>query len=221
MAFKLFKKQKDSNNDLPDVPGLDLPEPPNLDNNDNTFNIPRVPNQEKLNVPEPPKFSDSNNDLPEVPELAEKEDNIPNFDVPKPEPKKSIAPRFKQKDEDLPDFPDSGMIKDQDVPEPPAFLSKMDDVKKDMHEGYMEQGTSIIKLNRPIFIEVNDYKKVLRTIKSIERDSKKSKKIAEELEEIKNKREKHLQGWDKKLENIQRSLIFADKILFEEGGVNV
>ena len=206
MAFKLFKKDNNSMGDVPELPNLDIPEPPQLDNS-----VPMdLPN---MDIPEPPSL-----------EPTTKEDMaMPNFDVPMDAPKikPRPVPRREINDNDLPDFPNAEIVKDREVPEPPAFLSKMDDVKNDMVEGYIEHGTNIVNIHRPIFVEISDYKKVLRTIKSIEKDSKKSKDMAIELKEVKSKREKHLEGWDKKLENIQRSLIFTDKILFEEGGINV
>jgi hypothetical protein len=240
MAFKLFKKDKDSNNEVPDVPDMDIPEPPSLDEGDNK--------QEQKEVPEPPSLDDipkkklqtktenNSNELPEPPKLDKHGpsktevpeppslDDIPKKkamqDVPKHPQQKDELPAFPEEDSDVKSFR-GGVAKDKEVPEPPAFLSKMDDVKRDMEEGYMQQGTNIVKIDRPIFVEVSDYKKTLKTIKNIEKDAKKSKEIASELNEIKAKREKELEGWDKKLEKIQRKLIFADKILFEEGGVNV
>ncbi|MCK5107298.1 MAG: hypothetical protein KAQ83_01085 [Nanoarchaeota archaeon] len=206
MAFKLFNKDKYSSSDIPEVPDLGIPEPPQ------SGDLPELPD---MDIPAPPKMdsisSKSDDDLA-----------MPDFDVPKIKEEKPMSiPVPRRDDNDLPDFPNAEIVRDREVPEPPAFFSKMDDVKRDMDGGYMEHGTNIVKLNRPIFVEVKDYKKILRTIKTIERDAKKSKGIAMELEEVKTKREKHLEGWDKKLENIQRSLIFADKILFEDGGVNV
>ena len=116
MAFKLFNKDKNSNNNIPEVPDLDIPEPPKLDDN-----ISELPD---MDIPEPPTL-----------EPIKKEDiEIPDFDVPMPEHKiePRPVPKPEIKDSDLPDFPDAGMVKDKEVPEPPAFLSKMDDVKNDM-----------------------------------------------------------------------------------------
>ena len=91
----------------------------------------------------------------------------------------------------------------------------MGEIREDV-EG--EEGIRHRLLKKPIFVEVNDYKKIIEEIDSIKKDSKKSKDITESLEDLKTKTESKLKVWNKELEKIQRNLVFMDKVLFEESG---
>ena len=88
-------------------------------------------------------------------------------------------------------------------------------------EGVAEEERVILKgLRKPIFVEVNDYRKVIEEIKLIKKDSKKSKELVRALGDFKVKNSIKIKNWETGLEKIQRDLIFMDKILFEESGGN-
>ena len=213
MGFNLFKKKENNKDSFDELmkgpPKLDLPEKPS-----------------SVSVPEPPKLElpplEKLDNIPmpkEKPVFQPKEDfpKIPKLDIPPMErPAKLDMPKLEPKN-DLPEFPEYN-VNEGIAPIPPAYFSEMDNVREDMA---IDHGGDISLLKKPIFVEVNDYKKLRRTIKSMETDAKKSKEIAAELSKLKVKKENKLNGWDKQLETIQRNLIFTDKMLFEEGGPNV
>tara|TARA_Y100000310_G_C20558294_1_gene751693 strand:+ start:315 stop:1082 length:768 start_codon:yes stop_codon:yes gene_type:complete len=132
--------------------------------------------------------------------------------------KKEIKPKDVHKEE-LPEFKDvkfkekqiGGEIK---IPRPPHYLSHIAEAR----EGVSEELTRSNILRKPIFVEVNDYRKVIDEIRSIKKDSKKSKEIVRSLEDFKVKNSSKLKKWEKGLEKIQRDLVFMDKVLFEETG---
>ena len=209
MAFNLFKKKDDNldENFLRGPPSLEMPAAPT---GPNIPEPPKVKEDVGIDVPLPPISKEV-----EVPKKIEpkKEINIPKKEVPEP---KFELPKM---EEELPAFDDVGDSIQSEAPTPPAFLAKIGDVKDDLD--YDLGDSNLKELKKPIFVEVNDYKKLRRTISSVSRDAKKSQDIAAVLTELKTAKDEKLSGWDKQLEKIQRSLIFADKMLFEEGGPNV
>lgn len=118
--------------------------------------------------------------------------------------------------DELPSFPESGAVKyTGEIPNPPAYFSRMGEIREEV-----ERDSRIHHrlLKKPIFVEVNDYRKIVKEIGSIKKDSKKSKDVTQSLEGLKTKMESKLKVWNKELEKIQRNLVFMDKVLFEESG---
>jgi len=212
MEFNLFKKKQNTTSNFD-----------KLMNNPPTLDLPEKPTESF--VPEPPKLELPPLKVPGIPKITVPEVSAPVFEVPKINPipevsKKVELPKLEAVGE-LPKFPEENeFIKDgkSGAPTPPAYFSKMSEVREDMA---IDHNGDINLLKKSIFVEVNDYKKLRRTIKSMETDANKSKEIVKELIKIKIKKENKLNGWDKQLETIQRNLIFTDKMLFEEGGPNV
>ena len=103
---------------------------------------------------------------------------------------------------------------DISIPTPPHYLSQIEDAREYVEGG----GTRLKSLRKPIFVEVNDYRKVIEEIRSIKKDSKKSKELVKSLDDFKIKNSAKIEKWGRGLEKIQRDLVFMDKILFEEVG---
>ena len=126
------------------------------------------------------------------------------------------VPTVNTGDDELPSFPESGSAGGVgEVPSPPAYFSRMGDIREDVGG---DSGLSHRLLKKPIFVEVNDYRKIIEEVDSIKKDSKKSKDVTRSLEDLKTKTENKLKVWNKELEKIQRNLVFMDKVLFEESG---
>ena len=70
--------------------------------------------------------------------------------------------------------------------------------------------------DKPIFVEVNDYKQILDYINEIKNNIKKSDNILTTLQDIKSAKEKEFEKWHNVLEDIQRKLIYIDNTLFEQ-----
>ena len=69
------------------------------------------------------------------------------------------------------------------IPAPPHYLSSMGESRGVA----AEEGIISKSLRKPIFVEVNDYRKVIEEITSIQKDSKKSKEVIRALDDFKIK----------------------------------
>ena len=69
---------------------------------------------------------------------------------------------------------------------------------------------------KPIFVEVDDYRKVLDYVAGIKTDIKDSENILTRLQDIKTSKEKEFEKWRNFLEDVERKLLYVDKTLFEE-----
>lgn len=133
--------------------------------------------------------------------------------------KKNIIKSIKKEEEELPKFIDvihkeRGMDHEVKIPAPPHYLASMGESRKVA----MEEGLISKSLRKPIFVEVNDYRKVIEELQSIKKDTKKSKELMRSLDEFRIKNSTKIKKWERDLEKVQRDLIFTDKILFEESG---
>lgn len=68
---------------------------------------------------------------------------------------------------------------------------------------------------KPLFVKVETYREVMATLNELKERLKSAGDILTELNKIKNKEEKELQGWHTDLENLKEKLINIDKLLFE------
>lgn len=81
-------------------------------------------------------------------------------------------------------------------------------------EGVIERRTQIPK--GPVFIEINDYKRVLNGVDEIKRDANESQEMILKLEEFNDKKHSEFEKWKKIFENINTKLKFIDKTMFEQ-----
>jgi len=170
------------------------------------------------NVTKPAPFETKEIPKPPIPKPIPAPHAVPPQHVDKPIPKPIPHPRelHPREHDDLPKFRDAPIPSgEKNIPKPPAYFSKMDMVKHDMISGGIGPMSHEEIIRKPIFVEVKDYKKLLREIDNIKKDSAKSKKLGIELNEIKIKKEKRLENWDKQLEKMQKNLMLIDTILFE------
>lgn len=72
----------------------------------------------------------------------------------------------------------------------------------------------------PLFINVTGFRTILGDLTSIKNEIKVCDKILDRLNDIKNQEDKQLEKWCSYLEDLERKLIYVDKILFEpQGGI--
>ncbi len=94
----------------------------------------------------------------------------------------------------------------------------MDEVGTDKSEiGNVEaQMKKHRKVKGPLFIEINDYKRVLNSVDEIKRDVNESHDFVLKLDEFNNGKHAEFEKWKKCFEYIHNKLGFIDKTLFEE-----
>tara|TARA_Y100000310_G_C20693181_1_gene823730 strand:- start:1977 stop:2585 length:609 start_codon:yes stop_codon:yes gene_type:complete len=77
-----------------------------------------------------------------------------------------------------------------------------------------EQGGMIL----PSYMKVDDFKEMLGGIQITKQNLKECDEIFSRLNQLKNDEDKEFEKWRSKLEDLQRKLIYVDKVLFEAKG---
>jgi len=67
----------------------------------------------------------------------------------------------------------------------------------------------------PIFVKSRDYQEVLGKITKIKESVQQTENTFNRMNEIKNEKDKVLNQWKESLEDIQRKLIYVEKVLYE------
>jgi len=72
-------------------------------------------------------------------------------------------------------------------------------------------------LEKPFFVKVDDYRSILEGTTLIKNNLKEADEIISRLNELKNEGDREFEKWREKLEDVQRKLIYVDKVIFEAG----
>jgi hypothetical protein len=67
----------------------------------------------------------------------------------------------------------------------------------------------------PIFVRIDEYKDVLDVMHMIKNKIEEAKEILGRVNELKNEEDAELELWNTGLEEVERKIVFVDKILFE------
>lgn len=119
-------------------------------------------------------------------------------------------------------------------PAPSNYLNEneqsLNEMKRQLHKPNEETGTSastignvqsnikkkIRSSDSPLFVEINNYKRVLNSVDEIKRDLNESQEFVLKLDEFNDKKHNEFERWRKSFEYIQTKLQFVDKTLFKE-----
>jgi hypothetical protein len=71
-------------------------------------------------------------------------------------------------------------------------------------------------ITKPLFVKADDYKSILGAMSVIKVKIEDSEKILNDLNELKNLKDKSFEKWRTELEDIQRKLLYVDKTLYEK-----
>ena len=167
-------------------------------------------------------------DLPKLPPINE----VKGFPPPPkpgmptpPKPPKELPSLFEEDvPEELPDFPE---FAEEEKPEPlvPDFrpLYEVEEEKK-VKKAPKEMLAEIEEppelehrhdANRPLFVEVDNFKKMLEDISHIKNDLKSGITIGEKILDVKNEQDRKFSKLKSTMEEMERKLLFVDKTLFE------
>jgi len=161
-----------------------------------------------------------------------------------PRPPQSIATSNQAPSFDLPttttDFQSSQNQKSEDVALPPLFRQdqKQDDDASLVQQGPAKEPFSLPrfdspldrpdrggdisprikrhKVQGPLFVKVDDYRRIMADLDLILNDLKESNNLIVRLNSIKNGLDTQFDRWHSEMEDLQRKLVFIDKTLFEE-----
>ncbi|MDD5178136.1 MAG: hypothetical protein PHT54_02545 [Candidatus Nanoarchaeia archaeon] len=110
----------------------------------------------------------------------------------------------------------SGMFDDFDIPvrknskweENRTFGPQIAEMDNDVRKA--------IKEERPVFIKLDKYKQVIKSINEMKRKIEETQEIIAKLEEVKKEEDEQLQKWHEDLETLKERLLSIDSTLFEE-----
>lgn len=189
--FNVFKKKEQ---------GLNLPPPPPItesmmeeakpEESTNDFDIPAPPGEEaseEESYPEPmPAF-------PELPRLEPVEQKKPAFEMIKSEA--AVVNPLAQPM--------------QETKEPPRQMINLEkrDLKRESEEKHF--------LNAPIFVRTDKYRDILGSINTVNSKISECDMLIENLNQIKNTKDKEFGKWSVSLEEMQRKLLVIEKSLSE------
>ncbi|MDD5253926.1 MAG: hypothetical protein PHG05_02365 [Candidatus Nanoarchaeia archaeon] len=137
-------------------------------------------------------------------------------DIPTDDDFSYDSPNFDKDAKDIKQGVNSGMFDDFDIPirKPKAFdeektfgpqMPSMDaDVKR------------AIKEERPVFIKLDKYKNVIKSINEMKKKIEETQEIISKLDQAKKEEDEQLQKWHSDLEALKERLLSIDSTLFEE-----
>ncbi len=100
-----------------------------------------------------------------------------------------------------------------------TFLKPHADVDKRIRRKAFREEKKVLErrhdVKRPLFIKLERYKETLRDMNVIRSDLKKSDEILENIIKSKEDKEKQFDKWNESMKDMQKKLIFMEKILFE------
>ena len=67
----------------------------------------------------------------------------------------------------------------------------------------------------PVFIKIDEYKDVLDILHLTKSKIKEARKLIEKINELKNAEDSELMAWHDSIDEIEKSVMFMDKTLFE------
>jgi hypothetical protein len=235
------KQDKDGGIQPPGQPGQEVPAPEAP--KPQRSGIPQVQSQEApteggipqappgLDIPQPGQNPSAPQETPNAPTPGQ-EPGIPQVQAPAfNAPEQSQQPAAQE--QSAPEQPQSQPSTKQ-WPAPNNYLNpdeqSLNDMKKQLHKPNEEVGTDASTIGNvqrniqkkirggdsPLFIEINNYKRVLNSVDEIKRDLNESQEFVLKLDEFNDKKHNEFERWRKSFEYIQTKLQFVDKTLFKE-----
>jgi hypothetical protein len=135
-----------------------------------------------------------------------------------PEAKLEIPPPPKTRKE-LPPPKDVATIKavKQAVERPRPMAPSVEEMEEKAFEGEKKEIESRegLKLTKPIFVSIDDYKDMLTEMSLALNIQKDNDEIIEKLKELIGYKERKFEKWESQFQTIQKKLIYIDKALFE------
>lgn len=214
MGLLNFMNKNKNTQSIPEPPSSDIdmpPAPPGMDmSHDVDFSIP---------PPIPDITLEDSKDLPDFPEIKGDESFEPY--TPGLPSEQEVIEKVNNVKEQVPEKPKIPDFKSFRMPtmQPPQQDTFFDnDQEEEMPEEPVEQTRAqpTYMPHGPLFINSEHFQRILGRIKSTKLVIKDIENRSFKLNELKNKEEKKFEQWKSKLEDIQRKLIYVDKVLFEK-----
>ncbi len=186
MVF-LFGRKKSSNSELPD--SEDLPPPPEFDLSKDLPNLGPEDEVQTGSIPTIPDVSDVQ-DMPQAPEM-------PSFPEMPKEDNMGI-----EKTISTPSTEEKRTGPNKIINRKFEKVSREEAIHHDLPRG-------------PLFVRMGDYRVILEDVASLKNHINEADNLLVRMNELKNEEDKQFEKWRVQLEDIERKLVYADKILFE------
>jgi len=237
-----FKKKK---NDLElELPPPPPPKPESSQTEDFENKLPELPSlpdikKEPSDLPPITDLEESSNELPEIkeelPKFPKPQSELPDLanteEMPIPTPNMGSKDGInleiiRELEKDIPKVPDLKVL-EEELPTlkesderglPPLEMPESENksagpiMPQDViREAKPRQG--------PLFVNISSYKDALSCVTMIKSKVKESEDGLEKLNQIKDLKDKYIEQFRAKLEDLQRKSLYVDKNLFEKGGI--
>jgi len=67
----------------------------------------------------------------------------------------------------------------------------------------------------PVFIKIDDYRKVLDTIDSLKKQLVTIRKTVDDINKLRDEEQDELTQWTTRVDDIEQKIVFVDSVLFE------
>ncbi|MBW3014981.1 hypothetical protein KY330_01010 [Candidatus Woesearchaeota archaeon] len=124
-----------------------------------------------------------------------------NLEVP------TAPPSMREVPEELPEFTEEKEISK------PSFIESFEAKAVKKEQSQLEEREHL-SLDKPLFIELDSFKAMVDEIGTVRRDVKNMNENLSNMAEMNIAKDKEFDKWRRTIEDVQRKLIFADKILF-------
>jgi len=207
---------------FPEMPLRDEAAPEKVEAMPDEHELPPPPSQEEM-IPEAPPMGA---ELPEAPKQEAVPEMPPTGEAAKPEfpaapetPGAETIPGKIPPLEGMPEAPSFEEAKEDVVKMPgePEGMPPMD-IEKGMPETYLEpeEPAQVRRQARgPLYIKTQNFKTVIENIEHIRTKFKEEDDIVFRITDIKNSQDQSFEGFRQALEDMQRKLLFVDRMIFE------
>jgi len=137
----------------------------------------------------------------------EKDSTVKDF-VTSSEPSKPFLHKIPQEFEPLPSF------EEEPFETKPLFRGEIKSVDKPVHFGLHEE------VRKPLYIRTDQFRNTKSSVGSLKNKLKEADEILYRMDNLKEEQDSQFELFHKKIEDIQRKLIYVDKTIFEKGDEN-
>lgn len=210
-----YSSQDNSANQMNQAPAMNQPQGMNMQGNNG--------NQD-FQIPEPPSPSDYSDVSSDYVQENNNAGNNDALDVPSPsdyaQPESVDNSEYMQQSPEMQQQPQQASRQRMSAPQPEpqrrSALKTETSKAMSQQKEILSENRTHAHYDRPIYVEVDDYRRVLDYVGEIKNNIKTSENTLNDLETLRGKKDKEFEHWRNALEDVERKLLFVDKTLFEE-----
>ena len=140
------------------------------------------------------------------------------LDIFKPKKKESFhleVPRAPPSEDELPDFPEQDVEK-KEVLKPASSIVKRIEKRAVKEQQELLDEREHLSLHKPIFMAVETFRDISEEIQLTSHILKENEDVLVRVSQFKEDQDKEFKKWESQTTDIQKKLIYVDKILFNQ-----